>query len=295
MKYTTAMLTILKLIKKMHLPLSGLKYLRLAVQVNDYFYHPSPDVAHIEDVVYGVKIERVYVKKNLSKRVIFYLHGGAFIVGMNSVYQKFAEVLSRLTHSTVILVDYGVAPENPFPIGLEQCIATYQQLLSKGLSPKDVIFMGDSAGGGLALSTLVAAKERNIPLPSAAVLFSPWVDLSLSGETMKSLDSLDPIIPVDRMNEVVSLYLKKESPKHPLASPLFADLKGLPPLYISLGTHEVLHGEGKSLAQKATEAGVPVTLDIQKGMVHVYPILMPQHPQSKSTLRKIKEFISHTR
>jgi monoterpene epsilon-lactone hydrolase len=286
------MLTLLKLIKQMHLPLSGLKYVRLAIQVNDFFYHPSPDIQHIEDVVYGVKTERVFLKRGLTERVIFYIHGGAFIVGMNSVYQKFAETLSRLTHSTVILIDYGVAPENPFPIGLEQCIGVYQQLLKNGISPKDIIVMGDSAGGGLALSTLVAAKDRNIPLPSAAVLFSPWVDLTLSNDSYKKLESLDPIIPVDRMSEVVSLYLKNESPLHPLASPLFADLKGLPPLYISLGTHEVLHGEGKALAKKATDAGVSVTLDIQKRMMHVYPILIPRHPQSKTTFRKIKEFIS---
>lgn len=286
------MLTLLKLIKQMHLPLSGLKYVRLAIQVNDFFYHPSPDIQHIEDVVYGVKTERVFLKRGLTERVIFYIHGGAFIVGMNSVYQKFAETLSRLTHSTVILIDYGVAPENPFPIGLEQCIGVYQQLLKNGLSPKDIILMGDSAGGGLVLSTLVAARDRNIPLPSAAVLFSPWVDLTLSNDSYKKLESLDPIIPVDRMSEVVSLYLKNESPQHPLASPLFADLKGLPPLFISLGTHEVILGEGKELAKKATDAGVPVTLDIQKRMMHVYPILIPRHPQSKTTFRKIKEFVS---
>jgi acetyl esterase/lipase len=153
--------------------------------------------------------------------------------------------------------------------------------------------MGDSAGGGLVLSTLIAARERQIPLPSGAVLFSPWVDLSLSNKALKDLDDLDPIIAVDRMSQVVDLYLRKESPKNPLASPLFANLKGLPPLFISLGTHEVLYNEGKMLTQKAKEAGVSVTLDVQRGMVHVYPLLMPHHPRSKTTFHKIQEFLNH--
>lgn len=287
------MLTLLKLVKKMHLPLSGLKYLRLAIQVNDFFYHPSPDVQHVIEEISGVKIERVSLKHEQSRGVIFYIHGGAFIVGMNSMYQKFAETLVRLTNRTVILIDYGVAPENPFPIALEQCIGTYQHLINTDILPKDIVFMGDSAGGGLVLSTIIAARDRQIPLPSGAVVFSPWVDLTLSNKAMNDMDALDPIIPVDRMNQVVSLYLKNESPKHPLASPLFADLKGLPPLFISLGTHEVLHDEGKALTNKARDAGVSVTLDVQKGMLHVYPILLPHHPKSKVTLRKIKDFLNH--
>lgn len=285
------MLTLLKLVKKMHVPLSGLKYLRMAIQVNDYFYHPSPDIQYMSEEIFGVKVDRVSLKHQPSKGVIFYIHGGAFLVGMNSMYQKFAETLTRLTGRTVILIDYGVAPENPFPIGLEQCIGTYQHLINTGLLPSDVVFMGDSAGGGLVMSTLVAVRDRQIPLPQCAVLFSPWVDLTLSNKTMKDMDDLDPIIPVDRMNEVVSLYLKNESPKHPLASPFFADLKGLPPLFISLGTHEVLYGEGNALAKKAQEAGTPVTLDVQEGMMHVYPILLPQHLKSQETLRKIQDFL----
>jgi epsilon-lactone hydrolase len=286
------MLALLKLIKKMHFPISGLKFMRLAIQAHDFFYHPSPDIMHVKEDIQGVKIEKVYLKQAISNQVIFYIHGGAFIVGMNSLYQKFAEALTRCTRSTVVLIDYGVAPENPFPIGLEQCIGVYQYLLKEDLSPSDIIFMGDSAGGGLVLSTLIAGRDRQIPLPKAAVLFSPWVDLTLSNQALKEMDALDPIIPVDRMNQVVSLYLKEEPPMHPLASPLYANLKGLPPLFVSLGTHEVLCDEGKALAQRARDAGVPVTLDIQKGMLHVYPLLMPQHPQSKKTLSKIKEFIS---
>jgi len=285
-------LKLLQLVKKLHLPLSGLPALRATIHMLDRLYKLPPDLTLEEINLAGVRVEKMRRPSSSSATTIFYLHGGAFIIGLNCLYRQFADILTELTPATVLLIDYGVAPENPFPIGLNQCVAAYKALLHQGVDPNDIIFMGDSAGGGLVLSTMLAARDQHLPMPKAAVVFSPWVDLTLSHKSLLQNEEVDPIIPAAHMKEVVAMYLKDHPPADPLASPLFGDLQALPPLFISLGTHEVLWDECQLLAKKAKAAGIKTILDVGKGMIHVYPLLMPTHPQSRATLDKLKSFMS---
>jgi monoterpene epsilon-lactone hydrolase len=191
---------------------------------------------------------------------------------------------------TTLLFDHRLAPEDPFPAALDDRVTTYRWLLAQSNSPSNIIIAGDSAGKGLCLATLLALRDQNIPLPTAAVALSPWTDLALTGESYRT--KLDASIDPPGMSVVCSKYYVGENdPRHPWISPLYGDLHGLPSIFICVGTHETMLDDSTRFAKKAQAAGVDVTLRVWDGMVHCFPLMAPLFPEATQALDEICAFI----
>ena len=211
------------------------------------------------------------------RHVVLYFHGGVYVVGDAFQSADLASQIGRRTQARVISLDYRLAPEHPYPAAVDDALAAYEALLREGIAPSDIALAGDSAGGGLAVATLVNARDHGLPLPAAAFLLSPYVDLTLAGATMDTKSAADPVLSRELLEPRIADYTAGQDPALSLISPLFADLSGLPPLIIQVGTHEVLLDDAVRLAQRAAAADVAVTLDVTPEVPHVfqnfYPIL----------------------
>jgi epsilon-lactone hydrolase len=202
--------------------------------------------------------------------VILYFHGGGYVIGTPRTHAQLTSKLAALAGTNAISVDYRLAPENPYPAGLDDALAAYRALLDSGVAPSKVALAGDSAGGGLALATLVAARDVGLPLPAAAVLFSPWTDLTLSGASHTSKADVELILTAGRLSEWAADYAGGTAPEHHLISPLFASLTGLPPLLLQVGSDEILLDDSTSLASRAAAADVEVSLEVTPHVPHVF-------------------------
>ena len=257
--------------------------------------------ARQEPTVPGVKLTKIKVGDVPCEWVmtpeadpnvrLLYLHGGGWVSGSGGNYLPLAAEISLAAKCAVLLPDYRLAPEHPFPAGLDDCVAAYEWLVANGPSgpgaAKATFVAGDSAGGNLTLATLLALKDRKLRLPAGGIPISPATDFTLTSEALKSV--YDPIISSRTMPEFRDRYLPKTDPRDPLASPLFGDYRGLPPLLIQLGEHEMLRDDAIRVAKKARADGVPVTLEIWPGMVHVFQIR--GLPESREAIRRIGEFV----
>ena len=225
---------------------------------------------------------------------LLYLHGGGWVSGSGGNYLPLAAEISLAARCVVLLPDYRLAPERPFPAGLDDCVAAYQWLVVNGPSgpsaAKATFIGGDSAGGNLTLATLLALKDRRLPLPAGGIAISPATDFTLTSQALKSV--YDPIISSRTMPEFRDCYLPKTDPRQPLASPLFGDYRGLPPLLIQLGQHEMLRDDAIRVTKKARADGTPVTLEIWPGMVHVFQIR--GLPESREAIQRIGKFVKST-
>ena len=240
----------------------------------------------------GVPAAWVITPEVAKDRAILYLHGGGYIEGSIISHQDLAQRISSVSKTKVLLLDYRLAPEHPFPAALEDSISAYKWLInSKGYNPTNLIIAGDSAGGGLTIATLVKLRDQGIPLPAAGVCLSPWTDLALTGESMKLKIQEDPFVSPDGLMFDARLYLGKTDPKNPYASPLYADFRGLPPLCIQVGSAEILLDDATRLVKRAKEAGVEVQLDIWEGMIHVFQVFAVMAPEGREGINKIGEFI----
>ena len=223
-------------------------------------------------------------------RMVLYLHGGAYVFYV-PMHDRLVVPFCRAAHSGVLVPEYRLAPEFPFPAALEDCLTAYRWLLQHGTDPSRLIVAGDSAGGGLAVALLVRLRELNLPMPRLAVLISPWVDLTCAGQgSMQKNKAWDWITPEVSL-EMARHYVPGGDLKHPLASPLFADLHGLPPLYIQGGKAEVLHDQIRELVNRARAAGVNVSLEMFPGMVHEFQAFDRYTPQSRKALTRIGRVI----
>ncbi len=236
----------------------------------------------------GVPVELIDVV-NSRKGIILYLHGGAYAVGSAYVHREFLSRLAKSCQTKVLAINYRLAPENPFPAALEDSITAYKWLVSRGFDPSTIVIAGDSAGGGLAIATLVALRDNGTPLPACAVCISPWVNLSHTGE--KPNNNNDPILNPEILAHFSRDYAGQTDICNPLISPVFADLKELPPLLIHAGTDEILIDQVKQIYENARQAGVEIVLDLWDGMFHVFQII-PILPESKRSLEKIASFIN---
>ena len=187
----------------------------------------------------------------------------------------------------MLLVDYRLAPEHPFPAGVEDVVKVYQALLASGKSAAQVVIGGDSAGGGLAMSALLVLRAQNIPLPAAAILLSPWADLTVSGATIQTRAAVDPLVLESDLQSCAAQYIGTGEPSDPLASPVYADLQGLPLLLIHVGDHEVLLSDALRLAQNAHAARVAAELVVWEEMWHVFPAWAPTLPEAQQALDQI--------
>jgi acetyl esterase/lipase len=240
----------------------------------------------------GVPAEWIAAPGASDENVIYYLHGGGYCIGSIKTYHGLASHLSRAAGARVLLIDYRLAPEHPFPAAVEDATAGYRWLLSTGVAPARVVIAGDSAGGGLTVATLVALRDAGDPLPAAAVCLSPWVDLEGLGESMITKAEVDPIVKAtEGVNEMAKAYLGDADPRTPLAAPLYADLAGLPPLLIQVGTAEVLLDDSNRLAERAKGAGVDVTLEPWEDMIHVWQFFAAVLPEGQQAIDRIGEFV----
>ena len=255
-----------------------------------------------EPTVSGVKLAKVKVGDIPCKWILtpdadpavrlLYLHGGGWVSGSGGNYLPLAAEISRAAKCVVLLPDYRLAPEHPFPAGLDDCVAAHDWLVVNGPTgpgaAKATFVAGDSAGGNLTLATLLAIKERQRSLPAGVIAISPGTDFTLSSQSLTSV--YDPIISSRTMPEFRSRYLAKTDPHEPLASPVFGDFRGLPPILIQTGEHEMLRDDSIRVAKKARADGTPVTLEIWPGMVHVFQIR--GLPESREAIRRIGAFVN---
>jgi acetyl esterase/lipase len=221
---------------------------------------------------------------------VLYLHGGGYVSGSPRTHRALAGEISHAAATRLLLPAYRLAPEHPFPAALEDAWVAYWWLLNQGAQPGQMVVAGDSAGGGLALALLVALRDAGLPLPAGLVCISPWVDLTLHSASVHANDGRDYLNGA-AIRAVAALYLNGRDPHEPLASPLFADLHGLPPLLIQAGTAELLLDDSKRLARRAAAAGVAVELELWENMVHVWHFLYPFEAKARHAIRRIGCFV----
>ena len=229
---------------------------------------------------------------------LLYLHGGGYVSGSGAFYLAMAAHVSAAAHCAVLLPDYRLAPEHRFPAGLEDCIRAYDWLARTGPAgpaPAAALFIaGDSAGGGLALATLLALRDRGLPLPDGGIAISPFADLTLTASSIQTEAGLDPIMHPNCLPEFVNRYVADGDVCNPLASPAFGDYTGIPPLLIQVGEHEIIRGDSIQVAARARSAGVDVTLEVWPGMFHVFPSHEPLLPEAQEAIQQMASFISRT-
>jgi monoterpene epsilon-lactone hydrolase len=239
----------------------------------------------------GVAAEWVVADSADRTRVILYLHGGAYVIGSINTHRELASRLTRAAAARVLVIDYRLGPEHPHPAAVDDAVAAYRWLLSQGVSPARISVGGDSAGGGLTVATLVAVRDAGLPMPAAGVCLSPWVDLEGIGESMTTKAAVDPMVQRDGLLKMAAAYLGGQSPRTPLASPLYANLSGLPPLLIQVGTAETLLDDSTRLAERARKAGVQVTLEPWEDMIHVFQAFASMLPEGRQAIEGIGEFV----
>jgi len=264
---------------------------RAALEALSAGFTPPTDLRTESVSAGGVPAEWVVAAGAPTDRVIFYLHGGGYCIGSINTHRDMAARLSAAARARVLLIDYRLAPEHPFPAAVDDATAAYRWLLSAGTSPARTVIAGDSAGGGLTVATLVALRDAGQPLPAAAVCLSPWVDLEGLGESMTTKASVDPMINVDGLRQYAKHYLAGQNARSPLAAPLYADLSGLPPLLIQVGTAETLLDDSTRLAERARKAGVDVTLEPWEDMIHVWQAFAAMLPEGQQAIERIGEFV----
>ena len=225
------------------------------------------------------------------QRTVLYFHGGGYFFCGLETHRPCCAYLAKTAQAQVLSVDYRLAPEHIFPAAVDDAVAWWKELLKQGIKPGNVVFAGDSAGGGLALACMLAARDQGLPLPAGALLFSPWTDLSCSGETMKTLSKADVMFNPESLPEAAKFYLAGQSATHPLASPLFADLKGLPPLMIHASTHEILLADSTRLHERAKAQGVQSEIHLRAKMPHVWPTMV-MLPEGRQSLKESGQFVT---
>ena len=243
----------------------------------------------------GVTSEWVTAESASDSRVVLYLHGGGYIIGSPRTHRPLMAELSQASKGRVLGLDYRLAPEHPFPAPVEDSVAAYRWLLSEGYDPARIAVAGDSAGGGLTVAMMVQARYLGLPMPGAAVCISPWVDMEGQGDSMETRAAADPMVGKESLMISAKTYLGGSDPRAPLAAPLYADLRGLPPMLIQVGDAEVLLDDSTRLAGIAREAGVEVEMDVWDDMIHVWHLFAPILPEGKQAISQAGEFIKkHT-
>jgi acetyl esterase/lipase len=254
---------------------------------------PLPaDVTVTSATLGGVPAAEVTVDGIEPRHVVLYFHSGVYVLGDAASTAGLAAQVARRAQAKVISVDYRLAPEHPYPAAVDDALAAYQALLQRGTAPSAIAFAGESAGGGLAVATMVNARDRGLPLPAAALTMSPYADLTLAGATMETKRKADPLLSRESLAARVPDYTAGQDPALGLISPVFADLSGLPPLIIQAGSHEVLLDDAVRLARQAAIADVEVTLDITPGVPHVFQAYYPILDEAAAALDRAGRLLS---
>jgi acetyl esterase/lipase len=263
---------------------------RAAMEASAVLFPAEADITAQETDAGGVPSDWVTVDGSETERVILYLHGGAYVMGSRNTHRGIAGRIARAAGARVLLPDYRLAPEHPFPAAVEDAMTCWRWLLAQGHAPERMAITGDSAGGGLALATLLALKAAGESLPACAVGLSPWTDLEGEGPTAEPGAVDDPMLTPEGLRSSGRDYAAADL-RNPLAAPLHGDLEGLPPLLLQVGTREILLSDSTRFAEKAQAAGVQVTLEVEDGLIHVWQ-MFPDVPEARSAVERIGAFIA---
>lgn len=256
-----------------------------------YMFPIEPDMICQSVRFNGLAAEWIAPPGCSARGVVLYMHGGGYMIGSIRTHRAMAGRIARAAGKRCLLIAYRLAPENPFPAALEDAVQTYQTLTLERAPSSEIAFAGDSAGGGLAVAALAALRDRGIPLPAGAALLSPWTDLTGSSPSIKAHADRDPFVEPGHLHMMADAYLKQTDPRNPYASPLYADLSGLPPLFIQVGTSECLLDDALRLAQKAKAAGISVELEKWKDKVHMWQYFAPIYAPGQAALESAGAFI----
>ncbi len=265
---------------------------RAVMEASAGLFPPDADVIASETEVAGVPADWISVAGSEADRVVLYLHGGGYVMGSRNTHRGLAGRIARAARARVLLPEYRLAPEHPFPAAVDDATTCWRWLLSQGHASEHMAIAGDSAGGGLALATLLASKAAGDPLPACAVALSPWTDLEGTGPTARPGAVDDPMLTPEGLRTSGRQYAGTDL-RHPHAAPLHGDLGGLPPLLLQVGTREVLLSDSTRFADKARAAGVEVTLEVEDGLIHVWQ-MFPGVPEADSAIERVGAFIAHT-
>lgn len=255
----------------------------------------SRDVAIASEKVSvaGVDGEWIAPPQAARDKAILYFHGGGFRVGSVASHRDLIARIAVASECRVLAIDYRLAPEHRFPAALDDALGAYTYLLEQQFKPSDVAFAGDSAGGNLALSTMLALRDRGLPLPAAAAVMSPWTDLAATGQSYGTRAAADPIHQRPMILALARNYLGAETdPTNPLASPLYAGLHGLPPLLIQVGDRETVLDDSVMFADRARAAGVDVDLQVWNQMIHVFQMFGEELSEAREATSAIGKFLS---
>jgi acetyl esterase/lipase len=253
---------------------------------------PPADVTVTAVALGSVPTAEITVDGVEPRHIVLYFHGGVYVMGDASASADLASQIGRRIHAKAISVDYRLAPEHPYPAAVDDALAAYKALLDNGTAPSDIVFAGESAGGGLAIATLVNARDHGLPLPAAAFAMSPYADLTLAGTTVDTKSKADPLLSREALQARIPDYTAGQDAALVLISPIFADLTGLPPLIIQAGSHEVLLDDAIRLARQAAIADVEVTLDITAGVPHVFQAYHAILDEATAALDRAGELLS---
>jgi acetyl esterase/lipase len=254
--------------------------------------YPLPADIRVEPTsANGVPAEWTEAPGADQSRALLYLHGGGYVAGSLASHRPMVAEAGRQAGLRTLALDYRLAPEHPFPAAVEDAVAGYQHLLERGFAPGRIAIGGDSAGGGLTAATLLALRDRGLPLPGCAWMVSPWMDLESSSDSMTSKAETDPMVQKPYLLEIAAMYLGGAQARTPLASPLYADLQGLPPMLIQVGSAETLLDESVRFAGRAGAAEVAVTLEVWPDMIHVWHLFHPQLAAGRRALAAAGRFV----
>ncbi|MBT5496055.1 MAG: alpha/beta hydrolase [Alphaproteobacteria bacterium] len=264
---------------------------RATMDAWDKAYPVADDVTVASAKVAEVPVEWITAPNASEDAVLLFLHGGGYVIGSPDSHRHLVANLSEETGLQGLLVDYRLAPEDPFPAAVEDAISVYAALLTHGFEAEEIVVAGDSAGGGLVVAMMLAIRDANLPLPAAGICLSPWNDLTGTAKSLETNASVDPTVTKESLDFFAGEYLGEEDAQNPYASPLFGDFTGLPPLLIQVGSVEVLLDDAVMLAERAKEAGVSVTLEIWDEMIHVWHRYYPVLQEAREANARIGEYV----
>jgi len=243
------------------------------------------------DRINGLYAEWLTPKNSMDGKLLLYLHGGGYVVGGCDMHRQMVSHLARAGRIRTLLPEYRLAPEHKFPAAIDDAVSIYKSLLDMGIKAEDIIFAGDSAGGGLAVATLLSLRDAGEPLPAAAVLLSPFLDVTGSGKSMQSRAERDPWFSPEDLPVVADMYCEAHQRRFPLVSPVFADMEGLCPMFIQVGDDEILLSDSERIADECVAAGIEVELQVWPEMWHVFQMFVGKMPESRAAIRKMGDYI----
>jgi monoterpene epsilon-lactone hydrolase len=244
------------------------------------------------DTIAGVPAEWIGPSNARSDVLLLYLHGGGYYMGGIASYRHYVARVAQITGLRTVHIEYRLAPEHPFPAAIDDATAVFKALAKNTVPADRIVIAGDSAGGGLTLATLLAVRDAGHALPKAAAAIAPWTDLTFSGASIETHRHRDPVLGRMQTRSHAGWYAGDTPRDHPLVSPLFADLTGLPPLLIQIGTEDILFDDAIRLADRAKQQRADLELEIWDGMVHVWHYYAEWIPEGRDAIRRIGEFFS---